>query len=237
MPQCSWRVASRSPTRWEVASLQSFQQRRDKALQLLQRKLALSLERMITDGSSVQESAKSRSWQHWIRTLTRSVELRGLRTSSGYSQPAQMEQWAFGRTSRLCYALLGGYTLVAHGVFAPRQEQNSSYSLVQNHEPDAWQLVAPYLEATEDQFKSFGVFPRCSTVQYCSWSLAWCCFLEAVLGSRSQSPVRDATWSPDSQLILAGSLDGSARVWRCLGNSWHETRGLVTKRPLVLSYC
>jgi len=62
------------------------------------------------------------------------------------------------------------------------EEQNISYSPVQNHDPEAFQLVA-------------------------------------ILGSNSHSPVRDATWSPDSELILAASLDGSARVWQLAGDA------------------
>ncbi|CAE7528110.1 unnamed protein product [Symbiodinium natans] len=115
VPQCSWRVASRSPTRWEV-----------------------------------------------------------LATLDSHSDALCGVAWSPNQQRIL--------TASADGTVGLWEEQNSSYSLVQNHEPDAWQLVA-------------------------------------VLGSRSQSPVRDATWSPDSQLILAGSLDGSARVWRSAGNA------------------
>ncbi|CAJ1385306.1 unnamed protein product [Effrenium voratum] len=45
-----------------------------------------------------------------------------------------------------------------------------------------------------------------------SWSLM------AVLGAKTQAPVRDAAWSAAGE-VLAGSADGSARVWRPSGNA------------------
>lgn len=115
VPQCSWRVASRSSTRWEVAA-----------------------------------------------------------TLDIHSDALCGVAWSPNQQRLL--------TASADGTVGLWEEQNISYSPVQNHDPEAFQLVA-------------------------------------ILGSNSHSPVRDATWSPDSELILAASLDGSARVWQLAGDA------------------
>ncbi|CAE7406993.1 unnamed protein product [Symbiodinium microadriaticum] len=115
VPQCSWRVASRSATRWEVTA-----------------------------------------------------------TLDIHSDALCGVAWSPNQQRIL--------TASADGTVGVWEEQNISYSPVQNHDPEAFQLVA-------------------------------------ILGSNSHSPVRDATWSPDSELILAASLDGSARVWQLEGDA------------------
>ena len=37
------------------------------------------------------------------------------------------------------------------------------------------------------------------------------------MGATHQAPVHDITWSADGRL-LAASMDGSSRVWQCLGS-------------------
>ena len=49
---------------------------------------------------------------------------------------------------------------------------------------------------------------------------------EAVLGAKTQAPVRDAAWSAAGE-VLAGSADGSARVWR-------RVAGMVDQTGVVL---
>ncbi|CAE7391059.1 unnamed protein product [Symbiodinium sp. CCMP2592] len=127
VPQCSWRVASRSSTRWEVAA-----------------------------------------------------------TLDIHSDALCGVAWSPNQQRLL--------TASADGTVGLWEEQNISYSPVQNHDPEAFQLVA-------------------------------------ILGSNSHSPVRDATWSPDSELILAASLDGSARVWQLAGDASRILRN-VTEEEL-----
>ena len=38
--------------------------------------------------------------------------------------------------------------------------------------------------------------------------------MQALLGATSDASVRDVVWSPDGELLLAASIDGSSRVWR-----------------------
>lgn len=48
--------------------------------------------------------------------------------------------------------------------------------------------------------------------------------MQALLGATSDASVRDVVWSPDGELLLAASIDGSSRVWRLdfMGNLWFK---------------
>ena len=63
-------------------------------------------------------------------------------------------------------------------------------------------------EATEESN-----FSRVENHPSPSWTL------RALLGATSDASVRDVVWSPDGELLLAASIDGSSRVWRLTGNA------------------
>ena len=153
----------------------------------------------------------TRLQQRWTRILMRYAQLRGPRTSSASSPEAQTGLWVCGRTAGECMRLW--------------RKPGAAHHTEVTRFGKILQLMLKSLLGAEHQ-----LFPRAESrsrnlatssgglvamASQADFSLLAIC--KAVLGANSQSPVRDATWSPDSQLILAGSLDGSARVWQTLG--------------------
>ena len=60
--------------------------------------------------------------------------------------------------------------------------------------------------------------------------------MQALLGATSDASVRDVVWSPDGELLLAASIDGSSRVWRLdfMGNLCFKLQRIWELQLLLL---